>query len=162
MPPLQMINRIACRGQDVRQSVPVSGPYRILVARQGTQVLGYACTQRYRDQDAFRETVEVSIGLVERSRGQGLGTALYQALFSAVDSEPVHVILAGIALPNENSVALHKKFGFSEIGTFKEYAVKNGQYLSSLWMQRLKPAESPDLGKNYLGIVRTIMSGARW
>jgi phosphinothricin acetyltransferase len=115
-----------------------AGPYRLLVARRGDQVLGYACSQPYRDHDAFRETVEVSIALDVRHRGQGTGTALYRALFDALDREPsVHVVLAGIALPNDASVALHRKFGFTDVGTFREYAVKNSQYISSLWMQRL-------------------------
>jgi phosphinothricin acetyltransferase len=115
-----------------------SGPYRLLVARRGEQVLGYACSQRYRDHEAFRATVEVSIALDVSSRGQGVGTALYRALFDGLALEPsVHVALAGIALPNDASVALHRKFGFTEVGTFREYAIKNGQYISSLWMQRL-------------------------
>jgi phosphinothricin acetyltransferase len=120
------------------------GPYRCLVARRGDQVLGYACSQRYRDHDAFRETVEVSIALDIGSRGQGVGTSLYHALFARLAREPsVHVILAGIALPNVASVALHRKFGFTEVGTFSEYAVKNGQYISSVWMQRLARPASP-------------------
>jgi phosphinothricin acetyltransferase len=115
-----------------------AGPYRLLVARRGDQVLGYACSQRYRDHEAFRETVEVSIVLDVRSRSQAMGTALYRALFDSLALEPsVHVALAGIALPNDASVALHRKFGFTEVGTFREYAIKNGQYISSVWMQRL-------------------------
>lgn len=114
-----------------------TGPYRILVAQRGNRVVGYACSGRYRDHDAFRETVEVSISLDARSRGQGAGTALYRELFGYLADEPVHVALAGIALPNDASVALHRKFGFTEVGIFREYAVKNGQYLSSIWMQRL-------------------------
>jgi len=116
-----------------------SGPYRILVARRGGQVLGYAASQRYRDHAAFIQTVEVSIALDASGRGQGVGTLLYRELFECLASEPVHVALAGIALPNDASVALHRKFGFTEVGTFREYAVKNGQYLSSLWLQRLCP-----------------------
>jgi phosphinothricin acetyltransferase len=115
-----------------------TGPYRLVVARDGDQVLGYACSQRYRDLEAFRETVEVSIALDVSSRGQGVGTALYRALFDRLAAEPsVHVALAGIALPNDASVALHRKFGFTEVGTFREYAIKNGQYISSVWMQRV-------------------------
>jgi phosphinothricin acetyltransferase len=45
------------------------------------------------------------------------------------------VALAGIALPNDASVALHRKFGFTEVGVFEEYAIKNGTYVSSVWMQ---------------------------
>ncbi|NEE02412.1 GNAT family N-acetyltransferase [Phytoactinopolyspora halotolerans] len=114
-----------------------TGPHRILVARRGEHVLGYACSQPYRQLEAFRETVEVSIALNPAFRGKGVGTALYRALFDSLSAERVHVMLAGIALPNDASVALHRKFGFSDVGVFREYAVKNGQYISSLWMQRL-------------------------
>ena len=115
-----------------------TGPYRLLVAQRGGQVLGYACAGRYRDHEAFRETVEVSIALDPSSRGQGAGTSLYRELFDCLADEPVHVALAGIALPNDASVALHRKFGFTEVGIFRDYAVKNGQYISSIWMQRLR------------------------
>lgn len=116
-----------------------AGPYRLLVAQRAHSVLGYACSHRYRDHEAFRETVEVSIALDASSRGQGVGTSLYRELFDCLAREPVHAALAGIALPNDASVALHRKFGFTEVGIFREYAVKNGQYISSVWMQRLCP-----------------------
>lgn len=116
-----------------------TGPYRLLVARRGNLLLGYACSQRYRDHEAFRETVEVSVALDVSCRGQGVGSLLYRALFECLADDSVHVILAGIAMPNDASVALHRKFGFTEVGTFREYAIKNGQYISSLWMQRLSP-----------------------
>jgi phosphinothricin acetyltransferase len=116
-----------------------TGPYRLLVARGEDQVLGYAASQPYRESDGFRETVEVSIALAVASRGQGVGTALYRALFRELTNAPVHVALAGIVLPNDASIALHRKLGFTEVGTFHEYAVKNGEYLSSVWMERRFP-----------------------
>ncbi len=115
----------------------LTGPYRLFVACRGSEVLGYAASQPYRDHAGFRETVEVSIALGAGSRGQGAGTALYRALFAGLAGEPVHVALVGIVLPNDASVALHRKFGFTEVGTFHEYGIKNGRYLSSLWMERL-------------------------
>ncbi|MGP3916734.1 GNAT family N-acetyltransferase [Nonomuraea sp. 10N515B] len=114
-----------------------TGPYRLLVARRDGQVVGYACSQRYRDHDAFRETVELSVAIDASCRGLGVGTSLYRALFESIADEPIHVAVVGIAMPNDASVALHRKFGFTEVGTFHEYAVKNGQYISSLWMERL-------------------------
>ena len=113
-----------------------TGPYRILVARQGGQAIGYAASQPYRDHPGFLPTVEVSIALDPSRRRQGVGTALYRALLRELAAEPVHVALAGIVLLNEASVALHRKLGFREDGVFHEYAVKNGQYLSSVWMER--------------------------
>jgi phosphinothricin acetyltransferase len=114
-----------------------TGPHRLIVAQHDSTVLGYACSQPYRDHEAFRETVEVSIALDVSCRGQGVGTALYRALLDILAAEPVHVIVAGIALPNDASIALHRKFGFTEVGIYRDYALKNGQYISSIWMQRL-------------------------
>jgi phosphinothricin acetyltransferase len=116
-----------------------AGPYQLLIARRDNTVIGYAASQRYRDHDAFRKTVEVSVALQAGYRSQGVGSALYKALFDRLAGEPVHVAVAGIAIPNDASVALHRKFGFTEVGTFREYAVKNGRYISSLWMQRFAP-----------------------
>jgi phosphinothricin acetyltransferase len=127
---------VAERREWFEQFAPV-GPYRLLVARRGDMVAGYACSQRYRSHEAFIQTVEASITLDVNCRGQGVGTSLYRTLFQSLAHEPVHVVVAGIALPNDASVALHRKFGFADVGIFSEYAVKNGQYLSSLWMQRL-------------------------
>lgn len=123
--------------RDWFEQFSAAGPYRLFVAQRAHSVLGYACSHPYRDHEAFRETVEVSIALGVGSRGQGVGTSLYRELFDCLAREPVHAALAGIALPNDASVGLHRKFGFTEVGVFREYAVKNGQYISSVWMQRL-------------------------
>ncbi len=61
---------------------------------------------------------------------------MYEALFKKLETENLHLAVVGIALPNEASIALHKKFGFEEVGIFKEYAIKRGQYISSVWMQK--------------------------
>jgi phosphinothricin acetyltransferase len=123
--------------RDWFERFPPAGPHQLLVARRSNEVLGYAASQPYRDHEGFKETVEVSVALDVSSRGQGVGTALYRALFECLASEPVHVALASVVLPNDASIALHRKFGFTEVGTFHEYAVKNGRYLSSVWMERL-------------------------
>lgn len=112
-------------------------PYRLLVARRAGRILGYASCGRYREHEAFARTVEVSVGLHADSRGQGIGSELYRALFDYLASQPVHVAVAGIAIPNDASIALHRKFGFRDVGVFHEYAIKNGQYLSSLWLEKL-------------------------
>jgi phosphinothricin acetyltransferase len=118
------------------ESFPAAGPFRLLVAVHGDRVLGWASSSHYRAHPAFARTVEVSIYLDPGSRGQGAGSLLYGALLDVLRAEPVHLAVAGIALPNDASVALHRKFGFTNVGIFDEYAVKNGTYISSLWMQR--------------------------
>lgn len=113
-----------------------SGPYRLLIAEESGQLLGYAHSQRYRASPAYRTTVETSIYVSPESGGKGVGTNLYIALFSEIANEGLHRAVAGIALPNEASVNLHRKFCFTDVGIFSEYAIKNGQYISSLWMEK--------------------------
>jgi phosphinothricin acetyltransferase len=62
--------------------------------------------------------------------------ALYHVLLDSLRSEDINVAVAGIALPNDASVALHRKFGFTEVGIFEEYAIKRGAYVRSVWTQR--------------------------
>ena len=113
-----------------------TGPYRLLVCEDAGIVQGCAYSSRYRDHFAFDQTIETSVYLAPDARTKGMGTALYKILFEVLKNEPLHLAVVGIALPNDASIALHKKFSFEEIGVFKEYAVKNGQYISSIWMQK--------------------------
>jgi phosphinothricin acetyltransferase len=51
----------------------------------------------------------------------------------------VHRAYAGIALPNDASFALHRRFGFTEIGTYREVGRKFGRYWDVLWLERPLP-----------------------
>jgi|ERR1022692_1572200 phosphinothricin acetyltransferase len=113
-----------------------AGPFRLLVAADGDRVIGWASSGRYRAHPAFAQTVECGIYIDPEVRAGGVGSRLYGALFEELRSETVHLAVAGIALPNDASVALHRKFGFTDVGIFDEYAIKHGAYISSLWMQR--------------------------
>lgn len=106
------------------------------VACIGPEVVGFSSSRPYRDHPAFSRTVETAVYVKPGCTSTGLGSALYAALFDSLASLGLHRAVAGIALPNEASVALHVKFGFTSVGVFSEYACKNGQYVSSLWMER--------------------------
>jgi len=38
-------------------------------------------------------------------------------------------------LPNPASIALHRRFGFTDVGVFREVGRKFGKYWDVLWMQ---------------------------
>jgi phosphinothricin acetyltransferase len=113
-----------------------TGPYRLFVASEAGRLLGFAGSQQYRNHPAFRKTVETSIYVAHEAIGRGVGAALYKHLFEQISGEDLYCAVVGIALPNEASVRLHQKMGFKEVGTFSNYAIKNGHYVSSVWMQR--------------------------
>ncbi|MFA0016611.1 N-acetyltransferase family protein [Vibrio lentus] len=115
--------------------------HQLYVATENSALLGFACSQQYRAMSAFEDTVEVTVYLAEEATGKGLGSKLYSQLFSSISTHGVHRALSGVALPNDASSALHKSFGFREVGVFNEYAKKNGQYISSMWLEKRFNAE---------------------
>jgi phosphinothricin acetyltransferase len=113
-----------------------TGPHRLLVAVDGDRVLGYATSGKFRDKAAYLPSVEVTIYLAPGAGGRGLGRALYTSLFDAVAGEGLHRAYAGIALPNEASIELHRSFGFTEVGVMTEVGRKFDKWWDVLWMQR--------------------------
>jgi L-amino acid N-acyltransferase YncA len=53
--------------------------------------------------------------------------------------EDLHRAYAGVALPNDASVALHERLGFRELGTYVEVGRKFGRYWDVLWFERSLP-----------------------
>ena len=70
---------------------------------------------------------------------KGIGSRLYLELFSLLEKEDVHRVVAGIAQPNAASNALHERFGFTKVGAFTEVGHKFGKYWDVLWMQKTMP-----------------------
>jgi len=52
-----------------------------------------------------------------------------RVLIDDLADKPIHVLIAGITLPNLASVALHEKLGFTNMGKFNEVGYKFGKYI---------------------------------
>lgn len=100
-----------------------------LVYEDENGVLGYAYASKWKGRSAYRYSVESSVYLDLSVTGRGLGSCLYEALLSHLRDRSVHVVIGGITLPNQASVALHEKFGFEKIAHFKEVGWKFGDWL---------------------------------
>jgi phosphinothricin acetyltransferase len=112
----------------------------LLVAEEeGSGVLGYATTSRWRPKAAYDTTVESSVYCRPDAVGRGIGGTLYSALFESIGGEDVHRIVAGISQPNPASVALHLRFGFRQVGTFSSVGRKFGRYWDVAWFERKGP-----------------------
>ena len=68
--------------------------------------------------------------------GKGYGKALYSVLLNSLNNLDCHVILAGIALPNEASVGLHEYFGFKKVAHFPEVGFKFGKWVDVGYWQK--------------------------
>ena len=113
-----------------------TGRYRLLIAEADSQVVGYATSSKFRTKAAYDTSVETSVYLHPEAQGKGIGSQLYSALFEALTAEDVHRAYAGITLPNEPSIAIHQKFGFEQVGLFREVGRKFGRYWDVAWFER--------------------------
>jgi phosphinothricin acetyltransferase len=113
-----------------------AGPHQLVVAEDGGGLLGYATSSRFRSKPAYETTVETTVYMYPGATGRGVGTALYQELFTRLAGEDVWRAVAGIVPPNEPSVRLHLSFGFREVGRFTELGRKFGRYWDVVWYEK--------------------------
>ncbi len=107
-----------------------------LVAEEGGAVIGYAYATKWRVRHAYRYSVESSVYLAPAAARKGIGSVLYAALFARLRAGGVHLVIGGIALPNDASVALHEKMGYEKAAHFKEVGFKFGRWLDVGYWQK--------------------------
>ena len=113
------------------------GPFRLVVAERDGQVVGYAGSGKFREKPAYKTSVEMTVYVHHEARGGGIGGRMYERLFELLADEPIHRAYAGITLPNDASVGLHRRFGFKDVGVYDEVGYKLGQYWSVLWLEKV-------------------------
>lgn len=115
-----------------------------LVLETDGEVTGYAYATEHRTRAAYRWACDVSIYLDRDRRGNGAGKALYAALLPILKERGYRRALAGIALPNEASIGLHRSFGFTDVGVYRRIGWKLDAWHDVAWMQLdLDPEEQP-------------------
>lgn len=111
-------------------------PFLVAEAPSG-QLLGYALVAPWKAKRAYRYTVEDSIYLGPAASGKGLGRALLGALIDACRAAGLKEMLAVIADQGaEPSIALHEKFGFTEIGRMGRVGFKFDRWLGTVLLQK--------------------------
>jgi phosphinothricin acetyltransferase len=99
------------------------------------RVVGYAYSASFRPRPAYARTRETSIYIAPQASGHGYGALLYQALLSLLRADDIHLAVAVVAQPNPASNAIHRKVGFTEVGTLDEVGFKFGAYVSTTYFQ---------------------------
>ena len=107
----------------------------VVLERQGN-VVGYAYGSPFKSRAAYRWACEVSVYL-ERGRWRtGGGRALYDALFARLAVRGFRTAVAGMTLPNDASLGLHRAVGFEPVGTYQRIGWKHGAWHDVTWVQR--------------------------
>ena len=105
-----------------------TGKYQCFVPVRDGKPVGWVCSSRFKEKEAYATTIETSIYLAPGETGKGMGRRLYETLFDAISGEDIHRVFAGATLPNDASIGLHKAMGFRQIGVQPEVGRKFGKF----------------------------------
>jgi len=109
-----------------------------LVLEVDGELAGYAYATKWRVRPAYRYSVESSVYLDRAFSGRGFGRRLYGALLDRLRASGLHLVIGGIALPNDASAGLHEALGFRKVAHFSEVGQKFGRWLDvGYWELRL-------------------------
>lgn len=101
------------------------------------ELLGFGSYGTFRERPAYKYTVEHSVYVDTRFRGQGVGRALLQALIAAAEKQDYHVLIGGIDAANTTSIRLHESLGFTHCGTVQQSGFKFGRWLDLAFYQKI-------------------------
>ena len=108
-----------------------------VVAEADGSVCGYAYASPWRPKPAYRYTVEDSVFLAPGRTGRGIGSALLGTLLAGCAAAGARQVIAVIAdTGSDASLALHRRFGFTQAGLLAGVGRKHGRWIDTLLMQK--------------------------
>jgi phosphinothricin acetyltransferase len=118
-----------------RRIASYSASHAWLVAEVCGVVAGYAYGSPHRERAAYASSCDVAVYVDPAHARRGVGRALYGELLPLL-AEKYHAAVAGIALPNDASIGLHRAMGFTPVGVYHEVGWKMGGWRDVGWWQR--------------------------
>ncbi|QDU11067.1 arsinothricin resistance N-acetyltransferase ArsN1 family B [Gimesia aquarii] len=114
-----------------------------LIHENQQRIQGYAYASQWKSRCAYQYSAEITVYLAHDSVGNGIGSLLYQALIDRLRNLSFHSLIAGIALPNPASIALHEKMGFEKVAHFKEVGWKMNRWIDVGYWELIMPNTNP-------------------
>jgi phosphinothricin acetyltransferase len=106
-----------------------------LVLEDRGEVVGYAYASPHRSRAGYRWAADVTVYVAPSHRRAGVGRRLYAELFERLRRQRFHVALAGVTLPNDASLGLHRAMGFKPVGVYERIGWKAGAWRDVSWWQ---------------------------
>jgi L-amino acid N-acyltransferase YncA len=120
-----------------RQAALLDNGYPYLAAEVEGAIAGYAYAAPYRSRPAYKWSVEDSIYVAPAMHRKGIGGLLLRRLVAESEQRGFRQMIAVIGDSAQiGSIAVHKRAGFSHIGTLRSVGFKHGKWLDTVLMQR--------------------------
>jgi L-amino acid N-acyltransferase YncA len=108
---------------------------RLVALREG-EIVGWAALSSVSSRQVYRGVAEVSVYVAESAIGQGIGTALLDALVAESERNGVWTLQAGIIAENVASIHVHEKAGFRIVGRRERIGQLDGHWRDTILVER--------------------------
>jgi L-amino acid N-acyltransferase YncA len=115
-----------------------------LVFEDAGRVVGYAYGSPHRARAAYRWAADVTVYVASSHHRRGVARRLYAELTRRLCRQGFRMACAGVTLPNDASIALHRAIGFRPVGIYRRIGFKHGSWHDVSWWQLdLGPEQGP-------------------
>jgi len=119
-----------------------SGTYNLVAVVDG-RVVGMLSIGTFPKRPRRRHAGIIGISVHDEWQGKGVGAALMRAGIDLADNWLNLMRLElEVYTDNEAAIRLYEKFGFSHEGILRQHAFRDGEYVDSAMMARLRPAKT--------------------
>ena len=110
-------------------------PYGVWVAEDEVATRGWVAVSPYDAKPCFHRTATCATYVARGARGSGVGTLLRAHMITEARRRGFHSIVNRVWANNDASIALAKRFGFQQVGYFKELVDLDGELVDCLFFQ---------------------------
>lgn len=107
-----------------------------LVARQQSEIVGWAALSAVSRRSCYAGVAEVSVYVASAAQGHGIGASLLQALITESERNGIWTLQATIFPENIASLKMHESHGFRVVGIRERLGCRDGQWRDVVLMER--------------------------
>ena len=97
--------------------------------------------QTFQNRPRRRHVGAIGMGVHDEWQGKGIGTALMRAGLDLADNWlNLTRLELEVYTDNEPAIRLYERFGFEREGRLRQHAFRDGRYVDSYMMARLRPS----------------------
>ena len=112
------------------------GKYPVIgIENDSGELMAFGSYGTFRAWPAYKYSVEHSVYVDARFRGQGIGKRVLQEVIAAAEGQGYHILIGVIDATNCVSIRLHEGLGFRHCGTIQQAGFKFGRWLDVVFYQ---------------------------
>jgi phosphinothricin acetyltransferase len=109
----------------------------VLVAARDGDILGWGSLNVFNPRPAYRHVADFSVYVARETRGAGIGGLLLDALIARARALGYHKLVLAAFPHNEAGMRLYRRFGFREVGVYREQGQLDGRWVDVIVMEKL-------------------------